>query len=465
MRRFEAWDTGLKGKLNKSLTIKSFLLLLLLLLFVSGTVYGFIGLFLSADASLGKNLEQRVDALISDLRKTRAENSGHAFTQFLMDTGAQINLINASREEVDLFTFSASVPSEREDTGLEYPFHFADSDEEYILLVQGTGIRSKQISEGIKRSLPWAGSLILLFSCTGAYFYSRYTTKPILRMSKIAGKIAKQDFSWYCPDLRKDEIGALAASLNEMSDQLNEVLSTLRRQNLSLEDKIKLEKEQERRRLLFFSAVSHEMKTPLAIVMGQLEGMIHQVGVYKDRDKYLIRASEVLSSLDRFVREILSIAQMDLESRSGPCGRVDLSSLLYEIAANHANLSKERNMRIVTDLGPGICLPGDKKLLEKALDNVVGNAVSHSPCGEQVTVQLTANDGIRVRVTNSGTQIPKEHLPRLFDAFYRVNANSGSGSGLGLYITQMILEAHNARFSITNCKSGVLFSILFPKSY
>lgn len=114
--------------------------------------------------------------------------------------------------------------------------------------------------------------------------FSRHTTKPIIRISGIADRIANLDFSWYCPDLRGDEIGVLSQSINELSDKLHNALDEIRRRNDRLEDEILLEKERERRRMLFFSGVSHELKTPIAVVIGQLEGMQSQIGVYKDRE-------------------------------------------------------------------------------------------------------------------------------------------------------------------------------------
>ena len=101
------------------------------------------------------------------------------------------------------------------------------------------------------------------------------------------------------PDMRDDEIGMLSASINELSDKLHEALEELHRRNAGLEDEIQMEKERERRRMLFFSGISHELKTPVAIVAGQLEGMQAGIGVYRDRDKYLKRSAQILQSLNQ----------------------------------------------------------------------------------------------------------------------------------------------------------------------
>ncbi|MDP4092132.1 MAG: HAMP domain-containing sensor histidine kinase [Bacillota bacterium] len=461
MKRFAVLATSLKKWIKGSLTTKSFLLILALLLAVSCSVYGFISLFLPAVVKSDNVLDEKATAMVSELRKTPAKNSGRLFAEFIRETGADINLMNAQRKEVDFFTFSVSGKT-ADINGKEYPFRFSDSDEEFILTVLGSQVRAEQITEGINRSLPWTGTAILILSFGGAFFYSRYSVRPILRMSKIASKIASQDFGWYCPDLREDEIGVLAKSLNDMSDQLSAAMSALHNQNRSLQGEITLEKEREHRRLLFFSAVSHQLKTPISIVIGQLEGMKANIGVYKDRDKYLARSSEILASLDCFIREILSISQMDLAGGSLIDKQMDLSAVLEEVMDDCSDLAEASEIKMSPDITPDIHIQGDSELMRKALGNIAGNAVTHSPRGATVSVQLFHQDNrTRVEIVNSGAYIPKEHLPRLFDAFYRVNMNSGSGTGLGLYITRMILEAYNAEYSIENCKNGVRFTVIF----
>lgn len=464
MKRFAAWVTNYKKKLNGSLTIKTYLVLLALLLVICSITYMLISLFLPFmnQGQSRSELNTQSKALVEQLRRCHTYESGDLFAGFMQVTGADLYLLDEKYEPVDLFTFT--ITHKTIEPGLEYPFRFIGSDKEYILVVRLSTARSEEINHALRRSLPWIGGLILLISLFGAFFISRYATRPIVRMSKTAANIADLDFSWYCPDLREDEIGVLAKSINELSDKLNTALSSLRRQNSSLENEIALEKERERKRMLFFSAVSHELKTPIAIVIGQLEGMQAGIGVYKDRSKYIARSADILRSLDGFIKEIISVSYIDISEKKVQTP-VDLSDLLETVLGDSSTFMDARTIQLHIEIEPAIIILGDAVLLKKALKNVIDNAVLHSPMGSPVSVWLMSKDDkAELTIANGGAHIAKEHLPHLFDAFYRGDRHTGGypqGSGLGLYITRIILESHQVIHSIKNQDDGVQFTALF----
>ncbi len=465
MKQFAAWAIAYKKKINKSLNSKTFLLLLLLLLAICTMTYTLISLFLPFinERQSRSELDIRSKALVEQLRQGSALESLELFVHFIQDTGADVYLLDENYQQINPFTFN--IVDKTIQPGQEYPFRFEGSDKEYILIVHFNPARSEEIKNAIWRSLPWVGGLILSMSLAGAFFFSRYATRPIVRMSKVAANIAELDFSWYCPDLREDEIGVLAKSINELSDKLNEALLSLRRQNSSLENEIALEKERDCKRLLFFSAVSHELKTPIAIVIGQLEGMLAGIGVYKDRQKYLARSAEILRSLDRFIKEIISVSYIDISEKQ-VYEPVNLSELLDSMLEDSQNLMESRSIQLKIEMDPRIFIIGDAALLKKGLKNVLDNSVIYSPEGGMVTVLLVRNQNqAKLTIANSGAHIDSEHLPHLFEAFYRGDRHTGSGyrhgSGLGLYITRMILDSHKAAHGIENYEAGVMFKATF----
>lgn len=461
MKPFVAWVINYQKKISKSLTTKVFLVLLTLLLSVCVITYLLISLFLPFinQGQSRKVLASKSKALVNQLRQSPASESGDLFACFLKDTGADLYLLNEDQQQINLFTFHKM--GNNTQVGEKYPFRFADSDKEYILIVHFNPTRSAEIKAAMSKIVPFIGAFVLLMSFLGAFFFSRYATNPIIRMSKIASQMAELDFSWYCPDLREDEIGVLAKSINELSDKLNVALSTLRGQNASLESEIAQEKERERKQLLFFSAVSHELKTPIAVVIGQLEGMLAEIGVYKDKPKYLARSAELLRSLDGLLKEILSVSYIDIAGKKVH-EPVNLSDVLISALEANKELMASRSISLTKEIEPNLYTFGDKIMLKKAFENVLGNSAVYSPMGSSVQVRLTQKqDKAILTVTNSGAHIPEEHLSHLFEPFYRVNRNSTDGyrgSGLGLYITRTILENHNTTPSIENCHDGVIFT-------
>ena len=130
-------------------------------------------------------------------------------------------------------------------------------------------------------------------------------------MSGIAGKMAELDFHWECGERRRDEIGKLGRSLDQMARRLSTALTDLESANLALRGEVERERELDRQRMAFFSAASHELKTPVTILKGQLSGMLEGVGVYQDRDKYLLRSLQVTGRMENLMREMLAISRME----------------------------------------------------------------------------------------------------------------------------------------------------------
>ena len=174
---------------------------------------------------------------------------------------------------------------------------------------------------------PWLLLALLAFSLLCALIYSRYITRPIVRISAIAGKMAELDFHWDCGENRRDEIGRLGRSLDELARRLDGALTDLETANQALRGEVERERELDRQRMAFFSAASHELKTPVTILRGQLAGMLEGVGVYRDRDKYLLRSLQVTGRMENLIREMLAISRMETGSVAVRREAVDLSAL------------------------------------------------------------------------------------------------------------------------------------------
>jgi two-component system sensor histidine kinase VanS len=204
--------------------------------------------------------------------------------------------------------------------------------------------------------------------------------------------------------------------------------------------------EEERRHRNFFSALSHELKTPVTILKGELDGMILGVGKFKDRDKYLGEAYKTTESIERLVKEIMTAAKLDTVKISPE--EISLSELTDECITNIDELIKEKNIKVNQKFFD-TSIVADKKLIAIVISNIIGNAVKHSP--QNTEIDIVFDETAKLSVENHGTHI-SENL-----------SDTDLSGGLGLYIVKSILDMHGLKYNFENTDDGTLFSINFTK--
>jgi two-component system sensor histidine kinase VanS len=342
---------------------------------------------------------------------------------------------------------------------------FKDNPRSYTIYINAPLQPIDEASKVLFMFMPYIGLIVLLVSITGALIYSKIIAQPLLRINKVAKKMAGLDFVERCQVYGEDEIGELSISLNELSSNLENTMSELKAANSKLLKDIEKEREIESQRREFTATISHELKTPLTIVKGQLEGMIGNVGAYKDRDKYLNRSLEVLQDMEGMVREILEISKLEDNQFKPNLKMVNLTDLITRCLKELNYIAEVRNIDISIYLEEELFVEADEKLIRKAIYNVINNAVTHSGSGEKVFITLGKNeDTIKLEIENTGAHIEEKEFEALFKPFYRIeksrNRNTG-GSGLGLYIVKKILDAHRLKYNMCNSDIGVKFEMCF----
>ncbi len=242
-------------------------------------------------------------------------------------------------------------------------------------------------------------------------------------------------------------------------------LSELQEANQKLQADIDMERQLEKQRVEFFAAASHELKTPVTIIKGQLEGMLYQVGRYKDRETYLARSLEITDTLGKMVQELLTISRLDTPGYICKKSNLNLSSLILERLRAFEDLFMQKDVTVDQSISPEVSIAGDMQLLQKALDNLLENAAAYSGAGNQVMIKLWEETEITaLTIENTGVHIPDEALPKLFEPFYRVDQSRNrqtGGTGLGLYIVKTIFDLHSAKIEIANSVAGVIVSVQF----
>ena len=386
------------------------------------------------------------------------------------DDEFELHMFQSTGKEVSLHDLNTKLDAHikdynKVDTTQRYETSFKDSSSLYILLLSRNTNKTSQVIAVLNKALPVLSVVIVFVSIVFAFFFSWYITAPIKKVSIRSKKMANMDFGGRITNKRIDEIGVLSNSLDILSENLNNALTDLQTANAKLQDDIDMERQLERQRLEFFSAVSHELKTPITIIKGQLQGMLCEVGRYKDRETYLAKSIEVTETLEKMVQELLMISR--LETPGYVCNKVsfDLSKLLGERFNAHEDLLVQKDIILEKNISSDIKIYGDMQLLQKAIDNLISNALIYSPEGNVVTVNLSSeSEKIYLSIENTGVHISNEVLPKLFEAFYRVDLSRNrqtGGSGLGLYIVKTILDLHNAQIQIANSSQGVRVLIEF----
>lgn len=430
--------------------------------------------------TLDASLNSAANALLAELRHVTPLESGRLFDEFAINqSNVLIQLLDSHGREIELpsqgsATFpvfvTGGVAIESDDPAAyrathSYMFTFADSDAVYALSLAGSAQEIDLLKETLCSIFRILWFVILLVAACASAAYSHYVTRPVLRISRASEKMAELDFSGRCAEDRTDELGILAHSLNAMSRKLSAAMADLKCANAQLQADIAYERALEQAQLDFFSAVSHELKTPITIIKGQTEGMLLKIGDYQNRDQYLARSLEIIRTMENMVQEILTVARMKSSKAELKKEKIPFSAMLKREYAMFEDWISQKRMDWNENIAPVLQVIGDESLIQKAINNLVSNAIAHSPEGSAIHLTAFAEDGaVRFMLENTGVHIPDAEMPKLFEAFYRVehsrNRQTG-GSGLGLYIVKTILEQHQAEYRVENTERGVLFTIQF----
>ncbi|WP_411167832.1 ATP-binding protein [Clostridium sp. MB05] len=352
--------------------------------------------------------------------------------------------------------------------GISKQITFLNDNESYTMNVIVPLQPIDEASKVIFNLLPLIGLVVLIISVVGAFIYSKIITKPLLKINNTAKHLAALDFEKSCEVNSDDEIGEIALSLNELASNLQYTMNELKNTNLKLLDDIEREREIERKRREFTATISHELKTPITIIKGQLEGMLGNIGVYKDRDKYMNRSLIVLQDMESMVKEILEVSKLEDNGFKPQYTEINLSYLVNNCIEKLIYIANEKYISLNLKISEEVYVQADEKLIKKAITNIINNSIIHTARNEKVFINLwIEKDEVVLTVENTGIYIDETEFEKIFNPFYRIEksrSRSTGGTGLGLYIVKTIFEAHGIEYKMSNTDSGVCFKIIFNRS-
>ncbi len=457
---------------------KTFLYVVSLMLVISFISHALIYFFTPLFYTMQKRstIKRDTDSLVEILSLLPEEEYKENILEFMKGSDMTVMLSAEKRNEKDVWRIFSNDPDENETEEV----YFSNSDQDGISIRGATSLNDlvvdrtftnmqddtyklkthlplepvREASDVVMTLLPVTLFICILVSAIFAFIYSKQITKPILEISSVARQMGLLEREAVCSVTSGDEIGTLANDLNHLYENL---LTTIDR----LQDEISKVSESEQLKVDFLRTASHELKTPVTAVSGMLEGMIHNVGRYQDRDLYLQECKKQMDGLGELLREVLDSSDLDMYAEIRETREVELGSVMDGVIEPYGLIAKAKNVTLVFEKDGSFSAELPEKLFSKAVSNVVSNAVNYTDEGKSVHIYFKDRN---VVIENECIPLHEDVLAHLSEPFYRPdfdhNHDSG-GNGLGLYIADKALAACGVAYSFqsTEDKKGMRFTI------
>ena len=291
---------------------------------------------------------------------------------------------------------------------------------------------------------------------------TRKYTQPLLQLADISKRMSELDFNVKYADERNDEIGVLGESMNEMSDKLETAISELKSANLQLHKDIAKKEEVDEMRKEFISNVSHELKTPIALIQGYAEGLQESISDNpEDMDYYCDVIIDEAGKMNKMVKNLLTLNQLEFGNGSVNMERFDITSVIAGVIHSMQIKANEKQVNIEFNQMEPTYVWADEFQIEEVITNYLSNALNHVDENRIIQVKIQEKNGIvRVSVFNTGKNIPENELDNIWIKFYKVDkarTRAYGGNGIGLSIVKAIMDRHEKKCGAINRPDGVEF--------
>ncbi len=409
------------------------------------------------------NLENRLENLQQEIKEKTEDETGQTFLNFAKENNVNVTVSENGSEKTYLgMNFQISLYA---DTDTVFSVNNLDIAESIIVknktmdTKDGKSLQIKLVASAkpVKEAvdmitflLPWTFTASIAFSILFSYFYSKRITKPILNMLAVTNdmKNLKPDAAFHVSD--EDEMGILAEQINQVYECL---LSTIKSLDEEKEHLVELEKA----KTVFLRSASHELKTPLAGLRILLENMQYGVGKYKDHEKYLAEAVDMVDELSGMVKDILDTSKVQ-ELASEEKKKLSVKEELEKVLKEYELQMTEKSLTVFTEAVQSVTVYMRALAFEKVWSNLIGNAVKYTKEQGQITIGA---DEKKMWIENTCTPIEAEQLQYIYEPFYRPaqTRNVPGGNGLGLYVVSELLKKEGCTYTFEPFEEGMRFTI------
>lgn len=330
----------------------------------------------------------------------------------------------------------------------------------FLLRTALEGIRdSVSISN---RFLAYVGLISVVSSGLIIWMVAKRVTEPILELTAISKKMSSLDFDVKYTGKEKNEIGLLGDHINQLSLTLEKTISELNTANNELKKDIEKKTQIDDMRKEFLSNVSHELKTPIALIQGYAEGL--KEGIIDDEESkefYCDVIMDEASKMNHMVKKLLTLNQLEFGNDVITMERFDITELIQTCVQSASILARQNGIHVKIEEMQPVNVWGDEFKVEEVFMNYFSNAIHHCSGEKIIHIRTLKKEGtVRVSIFNTGEIIPEESIPHLWEKFYKVDkarTREYGGSGVGLSIVKAIMESMNQDFGVNNYTNGVEF--------
>lgn len=310
------------------------------------------------------------------------------------------------------------------------------------------------------------GAIMIIMGAVSIYFVTDRFTKPIEELNDIAKEMSKLKFK------RKfrihdtgDEVDELGKSINTLSDKLEETIKQLQDYNNELERSIEEKSKIDEMRKKFISDVSHELKTPIALIQGYSEGLLENVNSDEESRKFYAEViQDEASKMDKLVKKLLELMKLENNDIKFNDNKFDIVELVNGVIKNHRVNIDEKNIKVTFTPKDPVWVFADDFYIEQVVSNYVTNAIKNAEeVNKKKEINITLkekNNKVRITVFNTGKQIDQDKLDKIWTRFYKADESrdrSKGGTGIGLALVKAIMVKYNQDYGVENKQGGVEF--------
>ena len=347
--------------------------------------------------------------------------------------------------------------------------------DEYIemwgYLTDGSAFILRTPLESIRESVALSNRFLMyimlvmaLIGCVFVWYFSKRIANPILELATISKRMADLDFQAKYTSGGKNEIGVLGENFNIMSEKLEQTVSELKSANYELQKDIEKKEKMETMRTEFIGNVSHELKTPIALIQGYAEGL--KEGISDDPESRAFYCDVIMdeaAKMNKMVQNLLTLNQLELGQEEVSFQRFNVVDLIQGVVQSCEILVQQKEADVRLDTSVPVYVWSDEWKVEQVFRNYFSNALNHLENEKVIDIRVSVDEEkgtARISVFNTGKQIPKEDIDQIWNKFYKVDkahTREYGGNGIGLSIVKAIMESFRKEYGVINYNNGVAF--------